>query len=161
VLDGQDPNIPIPPLAAGHKEKLLELIKAARRDPELAAAIKARSQSRIDAAKNRVQRKIANALKRNLDRSFSLDEYWFDPYVGLGGRFNLNKAFYVTAKGDIGGFGVGSELTWQAYGALGCEVTRWFYLELGYRYLYTDYSHDTFVYDVSQSGAQLTIGFNF
>ena len=27
-----------------------------------------------------------------------LTEYWADPYIGVGGRYNLNKAFYLTGK---------------------------------------------------------------
>ena len=56
----------------------------------------------------------------------------------------MNKAWYLTGKADIGGFGLGSEITWQAYGALGCQVSRWCTLEAGYRYLYTDYNQGWF-----------------
>jgi hypothetical protein len=40
------------------------------------------------------------------------------------GRFNLNKAFYLTAETDVGGFGVGSDIAVQVYAASGCHVTR-------------------------------------
>lgn len=73
----------------------------------------------------------------------------------------MNKAFYLTGKGDIGGFGIGSELTFQLYGALGCDISHWCFIEAGYRYLYTDYNHGGFVYDVTQSGAEITAGIKF
>ena len=161
VLNGKDPVLPIPPLGAQEKEKLLKLIEAARQDPELRAAIKSGVQSKIDSAKGRVQKKISDFLKKNLNNSFSLAEDWWDPYVGLGARYNLGGAFYLTAKGDIGGFGVGSELSWQASGALGCQLTRNIFTEVGYRYLYTDYNRNGFLYKVSMSGVQITTGVTF
>ena len=161
VLDGKAPVLPVPPLAAEQKEKLLALILAAKQDPELAAAQQSGVQSRIDQAKRNVQEKIERILHRGLSQTFSLGEEWFDPYVGLAGRFNFYKPFYLTSKADIGGFGVGSQLTWQAYGALGCQFTRWIYAEVGYRYLYVDYQHAGFIYDTATRGAQITVGVVF
>ena len=63
-----------------------------------------------------VARVLADKLKDGLDNSFSLAEDWWDPYVGVRARWNLTKAFYLTAKGDIGGFGAGSQLAWELVG---------------------------------------------
>jgi hypothetical protein len=54
-----------------------------------------------------------------LSKSFSLYANWFDPFIGLRGRYNLTKALYLTGEAVIGGFGVGSEISWQMYAALG------------------------------------------
>ncbi len=126
-----------------------------------AQSVRAAAQEKVDNLKKKVQKEIARKLSSELNTTASLSKYWFDPYVGLSARYNLSKAFYLVAKGDIGGFGVGSELTWQASGALGCQVTRYIHTEIGYRYLYTDYNHDGFVYNVSQSGVQITTGISF
>lgn len=158
VLDGKSPVLPVPPLHADQKEKLVQLIDAAKNDPELAAALRSGIQSRIDQAKFRLQQKIAGILKTNLSRTFAQTEQWFDPYVGLAVRYNLTNAFYLTAKGDVGGFGAGSSITYQAYGALGYQLTRRIYSEVGYRYLYADYSNAGFVYDIATQGAQVTVG---
>ena len=161
VLDGKNPVLPLPPLAADQKQKLLDLIQKAKEDPELAAALQSGVQARIDQAKRNVQRNIARILNRGLSRTFSLGESWFDPYVGLAGRYNFWEPFYATAKADVGGFGVGSQFTWQGYGALGCQFTQRIYAEAGYRYLYVDYQHAGFVYDVATRGAQITVGVVF
>ncbi len=124
-------------------------------------ALRAAAQERIATLKDRLGNEIASALKSGLDQSASLNEWWLDPYVGLRARYNLGGAFYLTAKGDIGGFGIGSKLTWQLSGALGCQVSRSVSVEMGYRYLYTDYDANGFVYDVTQSGAQITAGIAF
>ncbi len=55
----------------------------------------------------------------------------------------------------------GSRITCQIYGALGCQLARNLYAEAGYRYLYVDYRHDGFIYDVSTGGAQVTMEINF
>ncbi len=142
-LDGNNPPLPIPPLGEEVKIKLLKLILAARQDPMTA------------------QQKIASVLRKNLNRGFGLTEYWTDPYVGLSGRYNLKKPYYVTGKVDVGGFDVGSKVTVQAYGALGCDLTRNIYAELGCRYLYYDYDSDGFLYNVSMYGPQITVGVQF
>ena len=105
--------------------------------------------------------RIASILKTRLNGGVSLTEYWADPYIGIGGRYNLTKAFYLTGKADVGGFGVGSNVTVQAYGALGCQVTRSIYSELGCRYLYYDYDSGGFLYKVSTYGPQITAGIIF
>ncbi len=46
------------------------------------------------------------------------------PLIGLRGRYNLSKAFYLTAETDVGGFGIGSDIAVDAYAALGCQITR-------------------------------------
>jgi hypothetical protein len=142
-LDGTNPPLPVPPLGAAEKIKLLKLIIAARKDPITA------------------QQKIAAALNRGLNSSFSLTERWTDPYLGIGGQYDLTKAFYVTARADVGGFDVGSKVSVQAYGGLGCHITRSIYSELGFRYLYDDYDSGGFLYKVSTYGPQITTGITF
>ena len=83
VLNPGGSPLPIPPLGFEEKAKLLKLIIAARQDPITAQA------------------KIAQVLNRELNRTFSLTERWVDPYIGIGGRYNLTKAFYLTGKVDV------------------------------------------------------------
>ncbi|HSI11201.1 MAG TPA: hypothetical protein VK961_04120 [Chthoniobacter sp.] len=142
--------------------RLEELAAALRARVEAKTdALRAAAQTRIDDLKKRMADKIASVLKSKLDASASLNERWLDPYVGIAARYNLGKAFYLTGKADIGGFGIGSEITWQGSCALGCQITRYIFMEAGYRYLYTDYNHGGFAYDVTQSGAQITTGITF
>jgi hypothetical protein len=146
ALDPNNPPLPIPPLGAEQKIKLLKLIQQARQDPMTA------------------YKKITKLLKTRLNRGYGLTEYWLDPYIGVGGRYNLSKrfkAFYLTGKADVGGFGAGSDVTVQTYGAVGCHITRNIYSELGYRYLYYDYNSDGFLYRVSMHGPQITAGIEF
>jgi hypothetical protein len=145
ALDGRNPPLPVPPLGFEEKIKLLRLIREARQHPETA------------------RRRIIDVLNKQLNRSFSLTERWADPYIGIGGHYNLTKAFYVTGKVDVGGFDVGSYFTSQGYAALGCQVTRNIYSELGFRYLYDHYKDDSngFLWKTWTYGPQITAGINF
>ena len=145
ALDDKNPPLPVPPLGFEEKVKLLRLIREARRHPM------------------RVHQRIVDVLNKELNRSFSLTERWVDPYIGIGGRYNPTKAFYLTGKVDVGGFGVASDITTQASAALGCQVTRSIYSELGFRYLYTNYEDDSnrFVWKTSTYGPQITTGIIF
>ncbi len=161
VLDGKNPTLPVPPLTSGLEQKIVDAVRAAKQDPELAAAIASGIRERIAAAKARVASNIAQILRRNLSRAFSLNQDWLDPYLGLRARYNLTPALYVTAKADVGGFSAGSRVSVEAIGAIGYQITRNIWAEAGYKYLYVDYHHDTFTYDISNGGALVTIGVNF
>jgi hypothetical protein len=86
---------------------------------------------------------------------------WIDPVLGARFRLNLNKGVFVDVQGDAGGFGVGSQLTYQIYGGLGKEFKKRFSVMAGYRYLYVDYTNSGFLYDVHMSGALVGFGIRF
>jgi hypothetical protein len=64
---------------------------------------------------------------------------WADPIFGLRGRYYVSRAVFLNLYGDVGGFGVGSDLSWQLLGGIGIQASRWCDVELGYRALYFDY----------------------
>lgn len=86
---------------------------------------------------------------------------WIDPIVGLRGSRDLTDKLTIAFRGDIGGFGVSSDLTWQAYVGLGWKMTRRATLGLGYRALGTDYSQGSFGSDVVSHGPLLGLEFAF
>ncbi len=86
---------------------------------------------------------------------------WADPVVGLRLRAALSRAAYVTAKADIGGFGIGSELSWQLFGGLGFNFSSRFFTVLGYRHLDVDYRRNGVIMDVALSGFVGGFGFRF
>jgi hypothetical protein len=61
----------------------------------------------------------------------------------------------------LAGSGSGSNIAVQAYAALGCQITRSIFSEVGYRYLYDDFRDTNFLYQLSLHGAQITVGINF
>jgi hypothetical protein len=152
------------------RAKIDHLIDASK--AELAAAAQARAQAgnsaeravaqeRVDGIKKDLSKKIARTMTSNFDTRIARTDDWWDPYVGLRGRYNVNAKFYMTAKADIGGFGVGSDLTWSAEAALGCQVTERVFSEVGYRALAVDYEGNGLTYDMIIHGPQVTLGITF
>jgi hypothetical protein len=90
---------------------------------------------------------------------------WWDPFVGANLRLPLGKGFSLNLRGDVGGFGVGSDLAWQVFPFVGWQFAQWGSLQLGYRWLYMDYEtgsgSDRFKYDILNQGAQLGFTFHF
>lgn len=77
---------------------------------------------------------------------------WVDPMIGAKARFDIDPSWYVTAWGMVGGFGAGSEVTWDVMGGVGYRWNEWLATVGGYRALGVDYDNDGFVYDVIQHG---------
>jgi hypothetical protein len=47
------------------------------------------------------------------------DKQWVDPIIGARTLFDLSERWTISLQGNIGGFGVGSDFTWGAFGLLG------------------------------------------
>ena len=61
----------------------------------------------------------------------------------------------------LGGFGVASDLMWDASLNLGYQWTKGFATTIGYRYLDVDYEKNGFLYDVAQDGLILGLSWRF
>jgi len=167
------PSVPIAPLGgrirediAQRVEQFIQLKKAelrARVDALVARGVDRRAavDRVLSAAKARIANQLAFRLDKALNRTFSKNEYWFDPYIGLRGRYNFNKVFYTAVRGEIGGFDVGSDLMWEVEGVVGINLTRCIFTEVGYRALSVDYQNNGFLFDTITHGPQITTGITF
>ena len=106
-----------------------------------------------------LQLDVDNSTTLGKDFSRSQGKTWVDPIIG--GRFQaeLSDRFFFRAVGDIGGFGIASDLTWQAMAGFGYRVTENGSLLAGYRSIGTDYTDGGFTYDVVAHGP--IIGFEY
>jgi len=110
-----------------------------------------------------------NSIDLELDGPLGVNpsntESWWDPVVGARVSLPLGNKFTFNVSGDVGGFGVGSDLTWQAFPYFSWQFTRWGSLQVGYRLLYTDYENGSglnrFKYDILTHGPQLGVTFHF
>jgi len=93
--------------------------------------------------------------------SDSADETWVDPIIGVRINHDLTEKFYVRALADIGGFGISSDITWQAMASIRYRVTENASLGLGYRGLGTDYTSGGTTYDVISHGLMLGLEYKF
>jgi hypothetical protein len=84
--------------------------------------------------------------------NFSGSQNWVDPLVG--GRITgiLTPKFEVTIGGDVGGWGVGSQLDYQVFGALGYRIKQALALQAGYRYLDLRYTNGSRIFAPAMSG---------
>ena len=97
------------------------------------------------------------------------DVTWVDPLVGLRLRHQFTPGQELTLSGDVGGFGVGSEFSWQAIGAYRFAFAKAYGADwsgmIGYRALYADYSKgsgDTlYQFDMLQHGPIVGISARF
>jgi len=98
-------------------------------------------------------------------RSSSGTQDWWDPIVGAHLSRPLVKKFSLNTRGDVGGFGVGSDFTWQAFPYVSWHITHRSSLQVGYRWVFNDYETGSgtseFKYDILTEGPQIgfTLGF--
>jgi hypothetical protein len=167
------PDIPIGPLGGRIREEI------AQRVEHFIELKKAELQARIDAlvergldrraavdrvvneAKARIANQLAVRLNKRLSQTLSRTDYWFDPYLGLRGRYNFNKTFYTAVRGEIGGFGVGADLMWEVEAAVGINLTRSIFTEIGYRALGGNFEENNFRFETVMHGPQITTGITF
>ena len=66
-------------------------------------------------------------------RSVGSSTSWVDPVLSARGVLRLNDQWAITAYGDVGGFGVGSQFTSQAFATIGYEITESISVSAGFR----------------------------
>jgi hypothetical protein len=99
-------------------------------------------------------------------RSVEGSKTWFDPIVGVQLHTpETGKRWHAQVYSEIGGFGAGSDLTWQVFPTVGVNLAKWFSIDFGYRWLAIDYESGDgatlFTYDVLMQGPVLGFVFKF
>jgi hypothetical protein len=101
----------------------------------------------------------------NANRSGDQSKSWVDPFVGAQLNVALSDHWWLDLHGDVGGFGVGSDLAWQAFADVGYRASDLVSLYVGYRALDMDYESGSgsnlFRYDVLTAGPQVGVAFRF
>jgi hypothetical protein len=90
---------------------------------------------------------------------------WFDPVIITRLSADIKDKWLFQFRGDVGGFGIGSDLTWQLQAYAGYRFGKIFQLTAGYRILSIDYDKgadaERFIYNVDTFGPVIRFGFNF
>jgi hypothetical protein len=97
-------------------------------------------------------------------RSASTDEGWVDPFIGARLRVPDTGKWNLVLRGDVGGFGVGSDLAWQVYPVVGYRFSKLFELQAAYRVIGMDYQgtgDPAFVYDMRIFGPEIGVTLHF
>jgi hypothetical protein len=119
-------------------------------------------------------------IRRRLD--FSGSTGWVDPVIGARGKVKIWRATSLYAEGDVGGFEANSgsafeihregrtiaresvdssDWSYQVQGGLECQISRWFWTQLGWRYLKYDYNQGGFTNKTALNGPFVQGGINF
>jgi hypothetical protein len=97
------------------------------------------------------------------------DVSWLDPLIGLRWRQQFSADKELVVKGDVGGFGAGSDFSWQALATFNWEFCRtesvaWKAV-VGYRALHVDYAQGSgarlYEFDMLQHGPIFGINATF
>jgi hypothetical protein len=88
-------------------------------------------------------------------------EDWVDPIVGIRADFTFGPRWGAVLEADVGGFGAGSDLSWNLLAAVRHRFSGSVALSLGWRVLDVDYENGDFVFDVRMSGPLLALTFTF
>jgi hypothetical protein len=94
-------------------------------------------------------------------RTLDADVSWWDPVVGIRTTFHVTDHIFGMALTDFGGFGAGSDVTYQWLVTGGWQFNRLISASIGYRYLEQDYEDDNFLYDMVMRGFVIGVGFAF
>ncbi len=86
---------------------------------------------------------------------------WVDPLVGVILGQEVGERWSLSLRTDVGGFGIGSELTWQYVLAARYELTDTVAIIGALRRIDTRYEDRDFLYDVAASGPGLGIAMRF
>ncbi len=115
----------------------------------------------VESARQKLVGQIAKGIESRLPRQVTQNAWWIDPIVGFRAQINFTHWLYLNTQADVGGFGAGSQLAWFLQGALGVNISRSVALELGYRYVYFDYTSGATTMTTSMPGAFGGVVFRF
>lgn len=97
--------------------------------------------------------------------SLSPEIDWTDPLIGARWMRDVNEEWSLLVRGDIGGFGVSSNFTWQALGLVEWKPYEHTSFIAGYRILDLDYEEGSgakyFRYDVRSQGPLVGVNFKW
>jgi hypothetical protein len=93
------------------------------------------------------------------------DFNFWDPFLGARGTIHISEPLSINLRADIGGFGIGSRVSWQVFPYVSWAFASWGSAEAGYRVFQTEYHTGSGVtaldYDVITYGPQLGLTLHF
>ena len=106
-----------------------------------------------------VRQPLLGSTERNAGKS------WVDPVVGARFAVLIGKKWSFVGRGDVGGFGVGSDFTWQAVAHFDWRIGKTVGMVFGYQVLDVDYEDgegsDLFRFDAAIAGPLVGVTFAF
>ena len=97
----------------------------------------------------------ARTVSRNGDKN------WVDPYVGVRIQHPIAERWTLDGYADVGGFGVGSDLTWQVVAGAKFDFSKSLSLRFGYRHMDINYDNGGVLYDATMKGPYIGLAIRF
>lgn len=111
---------------------------------------------------------IAGLRQQDIDLSLTLltrkpeqSIAWVDPFAGVIYTRPLKGNFHMALRGDLGGFGIESDIAINAEAMFRYQMSNTFSIKFGYRYLKVKFDDNAYLYDISLDGFQLGLGIRF
>jgi hypothetical protein len=128
----------------------LDVLGGARywnQEVDISLRVASRLTADLEADFKRLGLTVRRSAKRSVARAVARtgDLEWVDPFVGGRVRHQIAPGKELALEGDVGGFGVGSDFSWQVVGTYGFDVNCFgtpFHTVIGYRALAVDYSEN-------------------
>jgi hypothetical protein len=115
-----------------------------------------------------LERTVAIEVEKALAFSRSGDAEWVDPFVGFRLRHQMGPTKELSLEGDVGGFGAGSDFSWQVVAAYGFDSSICgtpYHGVIGYRALSVDFTEDSRngknTFDFVQHGPIMGVSFRW
>jgi hypothetical protein len=110
--------------------------------------------------------KLENKLTLNAGPTLvDASEDWTDPLIGARWIWGFADQWTLIARGDIGGFGIGSDIALQGLALVDWQPFKYVSFLAGYRAIYQDYEDgsgsDRFNYDATMHGPVLGVNFRW
>ncbi len=92
---------------------------------------------------------------------------WVDPFIGLQYHAPINDKWSLLVRGDVGGFGVGSDFTWRFNAGATYKLSNNWEAAFMYKILDIDYESgsksdlDYYKWDGDQQGILVGVGYHF
>lgn len=130
--------------------------------PELIAEVLA--GARYQYIRSKVSLEVTAPLP-GLDFYADQSKTWVDPFVGGRVVWRPGTNWVTSLQTDFGGFTVSSDVTFNARAEAAYRINKWFFVNAGYRALYTDYETGSddgkFAYNMWVHGPFFGVGAEF
>lgn len=104
---------------------------------------------------------LSGPVAGSANRRFEGRKSWVDPIVGARIELPIGESWFAGLLGDIGGFGIGSRLQWEAVARAGYRFSDSWALSGGYRHVTADFEDDGFLFDATLTGPFIALDINF
>lgn len=110
---------------------------------------------------------IKLTLENGQQQKFNIGDHWVDPFIGLRYYGPIANKWNLYLRGDVGGFGVGSDFAWRTDVGVTYRIDKHWETSFFYKILDIDYETGTsgtpsiYKWDGKEHGLTLGVGYHF